>query len=275
MIMQLIKPINKINLTSFFVFKSLIMSLELCFLVYSLKMNIFSYYNYLIFTIVTNVLMNTLQMIEHLFCSFYFYNKEFQNMEEYTNAKLLLRINNKYYNSICNIYNLIMMVVSINLIVFSFIFVENVKDINESFIHGMIIYYIVLGFLSLIIISICIILLICILRMQRNTNQNINDMNTRVESLRSILNSFIPNDVIQNGLSMEIINKIKTSNEILEDVCSICLNKENKEIMILICNHNFHSECLQKWLVRNKKCPICRKEVLINDYEPHNVPSSA
>lgn len=261
MIMQLIKPINKINLTSFFVFKSLIMSLELCFLVYSLKMNIFSYYNYLIFTIATNVLMNSLQMIEHLFCSFYFYNKEFPNMEEYTNTKLLLRINNKYYNSICNIYNLIMMVVLINLIVFSFIFVENVKDINESFIHGMIIYYIVLGFLSLIIISICIILLICILRMQRNTNQNINDMNTRVESLRGILNSFIPNDIIQNGLSMEIINKIKTSNEILEDVCSICLNKENKEIMILNCNHNFHSECLQKWLVRNKKCPICRKEV--------------
>jgi len=259
--MQLIKPINKFNLTSFLVFKSLTMSLELCFLVYSLKMNIFSYYNYLIFTIGTNVLMNILQIVEHLFCSFQFYNKEFPNMEEYTNAKLLLRINNKYYNSICNIYNLIMMIVSINLIVFSFIFVENVNNINESFVHGMIIYYIVLGFLSLIIISICIILLICILRMQRNTTQNINDMNTRVESLRGILNSLIPNDIIQNGLSIEIINDIKRSNEILKDDCSICLNKENKEIMILNCNHNFHSDCLQKWLIRSKKCPICRNEI--------------
>jgi hypothetical protein len=202
--------------------------------------------------------MNTLQIIEHLICCFYFYNKEFPNMEEYTNAKLLLRINNKYYNSICNIYNLIMMIVLINLIVFSFIFVENVKDINESFVHGMIIYYIVLGFLSLIIISLCIVLLICILRMQRNTNQNI----TQVESLRGILNSFIPNDIIQNGLSIEIINDIKRSNEILKDDCSICLNKENKEIMILNCNHNFHSDCLQKWLVKSKKCPICREEVI-------------
>ena len=125
----------------------------------------------------------------------------------------------------------------------------------------MIIYYIVLGFLSLIIISICIILLICILRMQRNTTQNINDMNTRVESLRGILNSLIPNDIIQNGLSIEIINDIKRSNEILKDDCSICLNKENKEIMILNCNHNFHSDCLQKWLIRSKKCPICRNEI--------------
>lgn len=265
--MQLIKPISNFNLTSFFLFKSLTMSLELCFLVYSLKMNIFSYYNYLIFTIVTNLLMNTFQIIEHLICCFYFYNKEFLNMEEYTNAKLLLRINNKYYSSICNIYNLIMIIVLINLIVFSFIFVENVKDINESFVHGMIIYYIVLGFLSLIIISICIILLICIFIMQRNTNQNI----TQVESLRGILNSFMPNDIIQNGLTMEIINKIKISNEILEDVCSICLNKENKEIMILNCNHNFHSECLVRWLMKNKKCPICRKEVTINDNEPLNI----
>ena len=62
---------------------------------------------------------------------------------------------------------------------------------------------------------------------------------------------------------MEIINKIKTSNEILEDNCSICLNKENKEIMILNCNHNFHSECLIRWLMKNKKCPICRKEVQV------------
>jgi hypothetical protein len=188
-------------------------------------------------------------------------------MEEYNDAKLLLRINNNFYNSIYIIFNIMNIIVLINLSVFSFIFVEIVKNINESFIHGMIMYYIVLGFLSIIIGIICIILLICLVRMQRNTNQNITELNTLI----SVLNNFIPNDIIQNGLSMEIINKIKTSNEILEDICSICLNKENKEIMMLNCNHNFHSECLLKWLVRNKKCPICRKEVSINDYEPLNI----
>jgi len=262
MIMQLIKPINKFNLTSFFLFKSLFISLELCFLVYSLKMNVFTFYNYLIFSIVANLSTNIFQVFEHLICCYYFYNKEFRNMEEYNDAKLLLRINNNFYNSIYIIFNIMNVIVLINLSVFAFIFVEIVKNINESFIHGMIMYYIVLGFLSIIIGIICIILLICLLRMQRNINQNITELNT----LRSILTNFIPNDIIQNGLSMEIINKIKTSNEILEDICSICLNKENKEIMILNCNHNFHSECLQKWLIKNKKCPICRKEVSINDY---------
>jgi hypothetical protein len=187
-------------------------------------------------------------------------------MEEYNDAKLLLRINNNFYNSIYIMFNIMNLIVLINLSVFAFIFVEYVKNINESFVHGMIVYYTVLGFLSIIIGGICIILLICILRMQRNANQNIIEINTRVETFRSVLNNFIPNDIIHNGLPIEIINNIKRTNEILKDDCSICLNKENKEIMILNCNHNFHSECLQKWLVRNKKCPICRKEVTIIIY---------
>jgi hypothetical protein len=225
-------------------------------------MNVFSFYNYLIFSIVANLLTNIFQVFEHIICCYYFYNKEFRNMEEYNDAKLLLRINNNFYNSIYIIFNIMNVIVLINLSVFAFIFVEYVKNINESFIHGMIMYYIVLGFLSIIIGIICIILLICLVRIQRNTNQNITEINTRVETLRSVLGNFIPNDVIQNGLPLDIINKIKKSNEILKDDCCICLNKDNTEIMILNCNHNFHSECLRKWLARNKKCPICRKEVI-------------
>ena len=60
--MQLIKPINNFNITSFILFKSLFISLELCFLVYSIKMNIFSFYNYLIFSIVANLLTNILNI---------------------------------------------------------------------------------------------------------------------------------------------------------------------------------------------------------------------
>jgi len=267
--MQEYKPLNKFNLIIFTIFKSLYISLQLCFLIYSLKTQIeisTNNYIYLIFTLGLNLLLDLFQVLEHSIACVYFYNQEFIDSEEYTNKKLLLRINNNFYNYVCHIYNMIMAIYSINLITFSFIFVNNVQDIKESFIHGMFMYLIVVGFLFLVvgIVFIMLTILTCIIfnRLERDTNENLNEINNRIISLRYFLDSIIP-----NGLSSDIINNIKRSNEELEDNCSICLNKENKEIMILKCNHNFHSECLQRWFVNNKKCPICRKELIMNDYD--------
>ena len=267
--MQIYKPLSNFNLIAFTIFKSLYISLQLCFLIYSLKTSIeisTNNYIYLIFTLGLNLLLDLFQVLEHAIVCVYFYNKEFIDSEEYTNKKLLLRINNNFYNSVCHIYNMIMAIYSVNLITFSFIFVNNVQDIKESFIHGMFMYLIVVGFLFLVVGIFFIILTIVTSIILYRTEQQNNEINTRISSLRGLLNNILP-----NGLSSEIINNIKRSNEQLEDNCSICLNKENKEIMILNCNHNFHSECLQRWFVNNKKCPICRKELVINDY----IPSSA
>jgi len=205
--------------------------------------------------------MDLFQVLEYVVHCYHFYNKEFIDKEDYKNVKLLLRINNNFYNSICNIYNIVMLLYSINLITFSFIFVNNIQNIKESFIHGMFLYLVIVGFVffSLFILGIILLISTCIFfnRLEVNTLE----INRRVLSVRRLLDSFIP-----NGLSSEIINKIKRSYEPLENNCSICLNKENKEIMILNCNHNFHSECLLRWFINNKKCPICRKEVTNNDY---------
>jgi hypothetical protein len=221
-------------------------------------------YIYLIFTLGLNLLLDLFQVIEHIFSCVYFYNIEFIDNEDYANNKLLLRFNNNFYNVVCVIYNTIMLIYSVNLISFSFIFVNNIQDIKESFIHGMFMYLIVVGFLFLVLGIIYIILIVftCMLlyRTERNTEEQITEINMRISSLRGLLNNILP-----NGLSSEIINKIKTSNELLEDNCSICLNKENKEIMILPCNHNFHSDCLRQWLKNNNKCPICRSDKMIID----------
>jgi len=261
--MQVYKPLNNFNIIAFTIFKSLYISLQLCFLIYSLKTQIeisTNNYIYLIFTLGLNLLLDFFQVLEHVFACVYFYNEEFIDSEDYTNKKLLLRINNNFYNNVCHIYNMIIAINSVNLITFSFIFVNNVKDIKESFIHGMFMYLIVVGFLFLVVGIIYIILMVLTCVLLYRTEEHVTEINMRISSLRELLNNILP-----NGLSSEITNKIKTSNELLEDNCSICLNKENKEIMILPCNHNFHSECLRQWLKSNNKCPICRSDKMIID----------
>ena len=53
----------------------------------------------------------------------------------------------------------------------------------------------------------------------------------------------------------------------LDDICSICLSKQKQNDVIrkLPCNHHYHSECIEIWLLQRSNCPICKKEVNISD----------
>lgn len=45
--------------------------------------------------------------------------------------------------------------------------------------------------------------------------------------------------------------------------CAVCLSmlEDGEAIRILPnCNHNFHTDCIDKWLSTNSTCPICRTE---------------
>ena len=55
-------------------------------------------------------------------------------------------------------------------------------------------------------------------------------------------------------------------------MCSICLDDENKEkVVITECHHSFHKECLDVWLKTNAKssCPYCRQVIKLT-VEPIN-----
>lgn len=43
--------------------------------------------------------------------------------------------------------------------------------------------------------------------------------------------------------------------------CSICYCdfEEAENITILWCKHNYHSECIGKWLSLNSHCPLCKQ----------------
>ena len=45
--------------------------------------------------------------------------------------------------------------------------------------------------------------------------------------------------------------------------CAICMcDFEEKEVIkSLKCKHNFHSECIKEWVLREPKCPCCRTEI--------------
>ena len=32
----------------------------------------------------------------------------------------------------------------------------------------------------------------------------------------------------------------------------------------LTCGHYYHKDCVDEWLLKDKKCPVCKSEVRIN-----------
>ena len=50
-----------------------------------------------------------------------------------------------------------------------------------------------------------------------------------------------------------------------QNKCCICLNLidiNDKLLVINNCNHIFHKNCLNKWLLEKKHCPICRNKII-------------
>jgi len=44
-------------------------------------------------------------------------------------------------------------------------------------------------------------------------------------------------------------------------VCSICLDKlVSRNTQFLPCKHEFHHDCIERWLDENSSCPCCRSD---------------
>lgn len=82
----------------------------------------------------------------------------------------------------------------------------------------------------------------------------------------SIYNQHNFEDVIVS-LTEEQFNELtcyECTGENTEKDCNICIECFNKDdsIVKLNCNHEFHKDCIKKWLCNNStKCPVCRVEV--------------
>lgn len=55
----------------------------------------------------------------------------------------------------------------------------------------------------------------------------------------------------------------ETCNDGFSTSCSICLAdfEQDDSIRRLPCGHDFHQDCIDMWLTRNKRCPLCMRAV--------------
>jgi hypothetical protein len=87
--------------------------------------------------------------------------------------------------------------------------------------------------------------------------QNINRIDFSYESL------FQLQDVKVGLISKNILDKTQVKINRNNDFCVICQEDIKKDIIIreINCKHSFHINCIDNWLVENKKCPMCKYEI--------------
>jgi len=101
---------------------------------------------------------------------------------------------------------------------------------------------------------------------KENDMFNINNHNiTDINILNFIFNNNLMNQDIEEEEEEEIVlnpapYQISIATEI--SICSICLDNINldTECIVTECNHVFHGQCFQPWVMSNNNCPNCRHE---------------
>ncbi|KRX02304.1 hypothetical protein PPERSA_09921 [Pseudocohnilembus persalinus] len=103
---------------------------------------------------------------------------------------------------------------------------------------------------------------------QQEDTQQRYQINNPILRLSSFLRSVIHRDYCNDGgLSSDQLNNIVSTkykkNGEQQSSCNICLCdfEEGEEIKILICIHRFHAKCIDQWISKNTKCPICKTDL--------------
>ena len=97
--------------------------------------------------------------------------------------------------------------------------------------------------------------------MNRNRRQTNREQLTREQLIRGQLTRGQTNrgQLTRGQLKEYLCDNINNDN----NDCCICLDKfnENDELIVLKCNHRFHTKCIINWFEKELTCPLCRKKV--------------
>lgn len=73
---------------------------------------------------------------------------------------------------------------------------------------------------------------------------------------------------VSRGITQNQIDQIEViefkANSFNQENCSICYEeyKQGEKLKQLNCKHVYHINCISAWLNKEKKCPMCKDEVL-------------
>ena len=63
-------------------------------------------------------------------------------------------------------------------------------------------------------------------------------------------------ETTDNYIIMEIYEDT-TFKEFYSETCSICLEQQNMDTVLIKCGHSFHKNCISKWIEQKRTCPNC------------------
>eukprot|EP01135_Chromosphaera_perkinsii_P006261 Nk52_evm3s478 gene=Nk52_evmTU3s478 len=96
---------------------------------------------------------------------------------------------------------------------------------------------------------------------RRATAGMINGLETRVYRNNNTQSG--RNNKVVYGKSGKGSSKHNEEDEEEKDFCGICLSTylQNDRQRFLPCKHYFHSDCVDQWLLTDKSCPICKRDI--------------
>ena len=148
------------------------------------------------------------------------------------------------------------------------LFTLNLKYDNSIDSYNKIMIIVVVIFCLLTLSLIILIILFTFPKSEENNNNNDNNNNI----IHQIVNEEEYNKLVKNKKALENILRVIKYKDIKHDslynnVCTVCFDNfvEEDEILVLPCNHVFHSDCIKKWLeaiLEDPMCPNCKLSII-------------
>ncbi|EAR88443.3 zinc finger, C3HC4 type (RING finger) protein (macronuclear) [Tetrahymena thermophila SB210] len=170
--------------------------------------------------------------------------------------------------SIENILTILINLTHIILFILGNLVIYDKTQLNQTFIYKTASVYLLIGFLTFCIpIMILVAFLISIPIL----------LFGYIFSIRNIINLSQQKDELKQNklIKAENVTQDNILTTFYKKDCSICLSmyEVGDNVVFLPCNknHNFHDECIQRWLKVNNSCPVCRQNVNDQGFELQSI----
>ena len=102
----------------------------------------------------------------------------------------------------------------------------------------------------------------------KHAYQNI--IQDRVNSIYPTLSQhrtlYIANITSDRIVTLKVSPSAPPEAKVCAQTCPICLEHDTVVRHTLKCNHTFHLHCIDRWLLKNRTCPLCRVVVYYYSY---------